>query len=696
MPNYNITIDSRFDPYSFEDYLKPLAILQEQHNQAADAYANYLAQSAGMEEALAANPDDIDLLNQYNTYRQTLNNLADDLSKNGISRTTRRGAFQAKADYGNIAKMQEAIKTREALIAEQRALQAKDNSIMFDRSAPNFSIKDILSGKSNYATVSRNAITADVQDRLKNWAKSTYLRNNPDFEKKYGYIFQRIESGNKLDTIELAKLANYDGDDPVVNAMRDIVNDTVKKYSSSSSLWDKDAVESMRKAAYAGLDSTLGSADWSHMQDIELAEARKRAAEKVQTPSPGARWNWITGLSAKNDMDLHGLDDNQVSIAHQVNDNLIKNTGERSIHRNAEATNFTKNLIDYTKQKYSDKDGNLSNDKKKEILYTVLKSCDLDTIELSKDFIDLIPNEYKELKNKLNELSLLKLGNTGSGTDVSDKSPKELKKEKEAIDKSIIETKRQLLLKINNTVDKDKVNGLASEYDDYVSKGAIYSEGAFFVSSDKQNIYDNIMDYLDHPSKAAFYKGQNLDGDFVNDINSQIYSDEDYKKILLDKDGKVKKDTQIGLFTDSQNHLVAVMKNGDKAFQFDLTSARDNNFKTNSKDQAAYQAALTAHRYARALKIASDSKRELTDKEKDMLDYLRVLFNDPTLSAEDIDSDDIELLKKRSNEFGKTLYDSFYDMFAFRQTPTTTTNNVSRYNNNIKRSTNYSENDEVI
>ena len=680
MPNYNITIDSRFDPYSFEDYLKPLSILQEQHNQAADAYANYLAQSAGLAEILGQNEKDKALLDYYNNYQANLNQWADDLAKNGLNRTNRQGVYKAKADYGLVEQMKKAVEKREALINEQRALQAKDNSIMFDRNAPGFSINDIMSGNSTYATVSRNAITADVQDRLKTWAKSTYLRKNPDFERKYGYIFQRIESGNKLDTIELAKLANYDGDDPVVNAMRDIVNDTVKKYSSTSSLWDKDAVERMRESAYAGLDSTLGSADWSHMQDIELAEARKRAAERVQTPSIGADYNWMDAITAKNDMDLYGFDGNQISYASVMNGVLIGSIKHEDL-RTIKNINYYNNIRDFILNNYKSESGNVSEEDKVSALALINKT----TGPAKVIPIELIPEGYKKEYQKA----------------IEKRNDAYKNKKAQFEGDSIIERANQELFK--KYVNNDAIEGAKSimnKYVDYVNKGAIRTEGAFYVGADTQTIYDNIMNYLGDPETASFYKGQNLGGNFVEDLNNP--GTEEFKKVLLNKEGKVRTDaaspTRIGLFTDAQNNLVAVMKNGDKAYQFNLTEARNKNFPVNKEQQKAYQTSLTALRYANTLKLAAESitksGRDLTDEEKGMLEFLRTLTNDKTLSINDIDEDDIKNLQYIANTTGKVLYDSLFEMFAKEQKNAVTTNTGKRYNDKTTKKSSEEETEE--
>lgn len=313
MPNYNITIDSRFDPYSFEDYLKPLAILQEQHNQAADAYANYLAQSAGMEEALAANPDDINLLNQYNAYRQTLNNLADDLSKNGISRTTRRGAYQAKADYGNIAKMQEAIKQREALLNERRNLFAKDNTIIFDRPDDSFSIKSIMSGNTSYKPLSLQGVTNQVISQVQNFAKTAYDREpNPEIKKKYQYLLEEIKTGampSEIQEIVSGKEPTTEMGKQLKGIVENVINNSI-----ASGNWDKSQQESIRDFANRGLWNAIGTKEVKWHQDLEAQEAAKRAAEKA-ADVVHAKFLSTNTLFAPETLDLEGNVNRQRSLA---------------------------------------------------------------------------------------------------------------------------------------------------------------------------------------------------------------------------------------------------------------------------------------------------------------------------------------------------------------------------------------------
>jgi len=339
MPNYNITIDSKFDPYSFEDYLKPAMLMQEQHNQAADAYANYLAQSAGMEEALAANPNDIDLLNQYNTYRQTLNALADDLSRNGISRATRRGAFQAKADYGNIAKMQEAIKTRDELLRERRGLRIQDPSLIFSNEDSDYSIKNVMAGKTNYDALSKNVIMKDVEDRAKNWAKSAmiHMQQNDIIDPqsiKYGYIFRKILNGATpqeiVGAINSGEVEGVKPGDPIVSELKSIVDASVDKYISAGardangqSVWE-DRRGDIRNAAAQGLWSALGDIDYSPIQNLMEKYDRSSKALKGETFN-GYSYDVQTGVSSENP-DLNGINKIQNGIPYDVLNNL--NTSE--------------------------------------------------------------------------------------------------------------------------------------------------------------------------------------------------------------------------------------------------------------------------------------------------------------------------------------------------------------------------------
>ena len=66
MPNYNITVSSRFNPYSFEEYLKPYALYNAAYKETEDAY-NKIAENALILDKLIGE-NDTEVRNIYDNF----------------------------------------------------------------------------------------------------------------------------------------------------------------------------------------------------------------------------------------------------------------------------------------------------------------------------------------------------------------------------------------------------------------------------------------------------------------------------------------------------------------------------------------------------------------------------------------------------------------------------------------------------
>lgn len=318
MPNYNITIDSKFDPYSFEDYLKPLAMLQEQHNQAADAYATALANSAGLYDVLAdsarVNAEDAEAAKYVNDYENSLNALANDLATNGLNRTNRRGVYETKAKTGYIEKLKKAIDNRNTFIAQQNELLAKDPTRRISDYAYNHGITRFLNPDFTYGTFSEADIQKQVEDTVKYLAKSTYLRDpdNPQFKHIAGLTklmqestgarpeeidaaMQAIMSGQPLDEKQ-SKIAQM-----LYNDARDIATQHLGNWN-----WDDDAKKAAYVAASKGLYSALGTEE-NKIFNIDEPRATGSGSGTVEDPET-QRFNLVSFVSGASKPNVRGRD----------------------------------------------------------------------------------------------------------------------------------------------------------------------------------------------------------------------------------------------------------------------------------------------------------------------------------------------------------------------------------------------------
>lgn len=353
MPNYNITIDSRFDPYSFEDYLKPLAILQEQHNQAADAFATALANSAGLQDILQQNVANglaedqagYDIVKGYN---DSINAFADDLAKNGLNRTSRRGIYETRAKTGMIERIKKAMDNRNTYIAQQNELRGKDSSIELSDDASSHGIMRFMNPDYTYRSFSKNKITDDVSKVLKNISDSTYVqnKNNPSYkwfnsltaqmETKYGATPEEIRQA-----IEIVSRTggNTEGLNNkmkgVVNDIVNVIDDVVKSNIGDFSLYTPEQIQAAREAGGIGSWSAIGT---SKFDNFHLAEPRSSGSSSSSKDDLLIDPTFVPVLTA-NKNTIEGFD----NLQREAIDNSLSYLGgdDKTTTLYGDATRFT-------------------------------------------------------------------------------------------------------------------------------------------------------------------------------------------------------------------------------------------------------------------------------------------------------------------------------------------------------------------
>lgn len=667
MPNYNITIDSRFDPYSFEDYLKPLSILQEQHNQAADAYATALANSAGLYDALRANAEDAEAAKYVNDYENSLNALASDLATNGLNRTNRRGVYETKAKTGYIEKLKKAIDNRNTFIAQQNELLAKDPTRRVSDYAYNHGITRFLNPDFNYGSYSLNDIKNQVAETVKYLAKSEYVPqgNNPT-SKKIGYLtnLMQTKTGASMDDIRRTMQAIENNEtldsnqEKIASALKDVVIEAVDTNMGSNYEWDKALRDEALQWGEQGLYSALGNIDYKiwNEQEPKLPSGSGRDNEDL-----GSEWWWRDVVSAYNDRDLHGIDTRQTKTAHSVNNYLNGSSSEKPDYNSEVKLNYTKNLNDYLKDTRG-KDGVIS-DKDKLIACKLLIQSNMNYS--SKEFRELLPEKYK----KAYDTSYRGNGGGENGNDEADNAIAQQKAYNYVCG----------LISRDNTVKESDYKDLAKSYDDYVSKGAVYSEAAFFRgldSNDLEDVFRNILQMagLDANEKgellAGYYKGQNAQGDFVNPLNeTQRYTD--MKESLYDDNGKWNAENQIGLATDGNGNLVAIVRGNGKAYQLDLTKGlKSNNEKV--YDKVLEYSVVQRHYNALKQNARNDETIQKYYRDPDSLTTDERIYVREKLAQ-------LNDARYTAQTAGKKTYDALYKNTTLHQKRTTRSDNETAY-----------------
>lgn len=170
MANNNFVVNAaQFTPLSFDDYIKPLAMLNEQHQKLDDAYLELYTKASTVEQ-MANEQTDPEAYKQYKTYADDLRSAIDTLNRNGLTPGSRSQMLTMARRYGDeVAPIQGAYTRRAADITAQREAAMKDQTVRFSRKASESSLMDYIKNPAlSYDSMSGAQITADVADRVKN------------------------------------------------------------------------------------------------------------------------------------------------------------------------------------------------------------------------------------------------------------------------------------------------------------------------------------------------------------------------------------------------------------------------------------------------------------------------------------------------------------------------------------------------
>lgn len=148
MANYSITINSKFRPFSFQELMTPLMMMEQNHREVEEQYANLMTESAKWENLANEQTDKI-AYNQYKRYALDLELAADKLAKEGITANSRPSMYKLKSRYNSeIAPIEAAYNLRAADIKAQNDFEAATGGqAIFTKRASTASLDDYLNGK---------------------------------------------------------------------------------------------------------------------------------------------------------------------------------------------------------------------------------------------------------------------------------------------------------------------------------------------------------------------------------------------------------------------------------------------------------------------------------------------------------------------------------------------------------------------
>ena len=278
-----ITDNTKFNPFSFEDMLKPLALYAQEYRAQEDAI-NTLATNASIWNGMANEQSDPYAYSLYKGYADDLASQAEILSKEGLSPTSRRAMLKLKERYNSeVLPIETAYKRRQTLADEQRKALAQNPTLRYERYASNMSLDDfILNPTLDYGRSYSGALltqqAADIAATIKNIITDKGKWTSLGLPFKYE---RKIRKGSSIDEVLTAiqKEAN-NGDPETVKFLRSIVDQVIT--SSGVSDWaDDETMKDFRAFANQGLYKAIGSTNYETItNDAGLAAYRSRLSNR--------------------------------------------------------------------------------------------------------------------------------------------------------------------------------------------------------------------------------------------------------------------------------------------------------------------------------------------------------------------------------------------------------------------------------
>lgn len=282
----NIVVNSRFNPFTYEQLVKPLEDYTKVYNEVEALYAGLSDKADPYIDVVAGDPES-DAYKMVHGYTDDLDSVVSDFSK-GMTLANRRKLLTMKRRYSKeIAPVIRADTARQEAIKFRRDTKARDNSAIFK--VDNFSIDDFLHGK----TIDEDYISGkDILARTsaKSEALGKALFSDPDFEKFLGGQVYKLVQQNGMSPEMFYAVINNQLDNPKIpdtlreklQGFRQIMDDELANVSD----WGDAAKQQVLNNVVTGMYAGLAKPTYNYVDNKEYMSAAERDAS-------AARWAGI-------------------------------------------------------------------------------------------------------------------------------------------------------------------------------------------------------------------------------------------------------------------------------------------------------------------------------------------------------------------------------------------------------------------
>lgn len=273
-----LTNNAKFNPYTFDEMLKPLAMAADAYNTVQSGIEE-LGAKADLMKMYANEVPDSKTANMYNSYAKDLEKQASMLAKHGLTPASRQGLLNMKRRYNSeVVPIETAVARREALTKEQREALLRDPSLMFDVDYSKTQLDYLLDNpNATYNPISGNELTKRAAQMASNLAK--VVQGNPKYQSILGgQYFQQMTQMGYTPAQIMQTILN---DDNAPAELRQIAETVFNEAGLSK--YSQDIQDRARGFINSGLYEGIGTAKYDVMNNrgyISPAERERLNMEK--------------------------------------------------------------------------------------------------------------------------------------------------------------------------------------------------------------------------------------------------------------------------------------------------------------------------------------------------------------------------------------------------------------------------------
>ena len=274
MANYNLVVNSKFQPFSFERYIQPYQIYGAAYKELENQYGE-LATKASIWEEMANEQTDPYAYKMYKTYANDLEEKAGQLAREGLNAASRRDMLNMRARYSKeITPIEQAYTARQKQAEQQQQALLQDPTLMLSRRAATTSLDDYIrnpqlayesySGKliTAQAASAASALAKEMQEKPRKWR--SILGNS--------YYEAMMQKGFSSQAVLQAIQDNPNAASQLTRIVEDVID------SSGVRNWgDQATIARASDYAKQGLWSAIGETQYQTLQNQGYLNPLQRA-----------------------------------------------------------------------------------------------------------------------------------------------------------------------------------------------------------------------------------------------------------------------------------------------------------------------------------------------------------------------------------------------------------------------------------